>query len=361
MQQLDGAQRRHRGWDGAELEGVEEHRAEPMQHRPGAQGQGREVHLVRAGQAFGLGNARRKLFPADGGHHGAVQVSTSLLGRDQRGAELGEQAHLVVGGTRVAQEGDFFACLGAAEHAAHRAVEQADPVVGQACRGVQHGRDQGCPATEQRERPQVLGGEAPALAGQLAQPLRMHALGRDRIEADGAQAGELLDHALEGFVARCAGRLPRPGQHAQGRALLDSEQRVESLGLYVGQAAGELSRDVAFGHDQDRGNQALDHARAGGDDSAPAQFVHERRGDGEGIRGGQRHRQQPSQHLAAVPGCIHAKAKRLAQSTELLVAGLEPGGVGRERVGISAKLFGNKTERLCWDQLPGPQQAAGVA
>ena len=100
-----------------------------MQHRPGACGQSQQVHLVRSCQALGLGDACRQLLPADGTRHGAVQVGTSLLGHDQRGAKLGEQAHLVVGDAGVAQHGILLARLGAAEHAADRAVEQADAVV----------------------------------------------------------------------------------------------------------------------------------------------------------------------------------------------------------------------------------------
>jgi hypothetical protein len=223
VQQLDRTQRRSAGRHGAKLESVEEQRPQPVQHRPGTDGQSREVHLIRTGQAFGFGDARRELLPTNGGHDGAVQVGVCLLGRDQGGAQLGEQAHLIIGGTGVAKDSVFLACLGAAEHAADRAVEQADAVIGQASGGVQRGCDQGRPAAKQRERAQVLGGEAPALAGELAQPLRMHALGAGWIEADGAQAGQLLDHALEGLVAWCAGRLPCPGQHAHGRAVFGCE------------------------------------------------------------------------------------------------------------------------------------------
>jgi hypothetical protein len=55
------------------------------------------------------------------------------------------------------------------------------------------------------------------------------------------------------------------------------------------------------------------------------------------------------------------EAERVTQIVELFVAGLESDGVGRERVRISAELFGYKTKRLGRDQLAGPQQAAGIA
>lgn len=207
----------------------------------------------------------------------------------------------------------------------------------------------------------MLGGVAAALAGQLAQPLRMHALGAGGIEANGAQAGQLFHDAGEGLVAGRSRRLPRPTQHAQGRALLGHEQHVQRLGLGGGQVAGELARDVALGYDQDCRDQALDHARARSDDPAPAQLVHQRRGDRQRVRGGQRHRQQPSQHVAAVSRGIHAEAERLAQVVELLLPGLPPGGVGGQRVGADVDLFGDETQRRFGDGLSGPQQPAGVA
>ncbi len=153
----------------------------------------------------------------------------------------------------------------------------ADPVVGHARHGVQHGRNQGGPAAEQRQRPQVLGSVAATLAGQLAQPLRMHAIGAGGIEGDRTQVGQLVHDTGEGLMAGRTWRLPRPAQDTQQRSLLGHEQRIQRLGLGGGQVAGELAGDVALGHDQDRGDQALDHARTGGDDPAPAQLVHQRR------------------------------------------------------------------------------------
>ncbi len=259
------------------------------------------------------------------------------------------------------QEGVLLAGLGTAEHASDRAVEQADAVVGQAGRGVQHGRDQGGAAAEQRQRPQVLGGVAAALAGQLSQPLGMDTLGAGGTEADGAQAGQLLHNARKGLVAGRARRLPRPGQHAERRPLPGRKQRVQRAGLDGGQVAGELARDVALGHDQSRGDQPLDDARARSDDPAPAQLVHQRRGDRQGACGGQRHRQQPGQHLAPASRRIHAEAEHPAQVVELLLAGLTTDGIGGERVGADVDLLGNEAQGCVRDDVAGTQQPAGIA
>ena len=160
----------------------------------------------------------------------AVQVGLCLLGLDQRRAQLGEQAHLVVDGAGVAQDGVLLACLGAAEHAADGAVEQADAVVGQARDGVEHGGDQGGPAAKRRERAQVLGGEAPALARELAQPLRMHALGAGRIEADRRAAGRAARPGARGpgGLGRRAAAAPRPARSC-GVPVFGCEQRVAAL------------------------------------------------------------------------------------------------------------------------------------
>src|SRR3954463_11958319 len=104
----------------------------------------------------------------------------------------------------------------------------------------------------------------------------MDAFSNGGIKADGAQVRELLDDALESLVAWRAGWLPRPGQHTRRCVLLGPEQSVQGLGLGGGQAAGELSGDMALCHDQDGGDQSFDDARTWSDDLAPAQFVHQR-------------------------------------------------------------------------------------
>ena len=222
-QQFDRAQRRGRGGHGAQPERAEEQRAEPVQHGPGTRGEGGQVHLVGARQALGFGDTGSQLVPADRGRHRPVQVRAALLGLDQRGAQLGEQAHLVVHRTGVAQHRGLLARLGAAEHAADRAVEQRHAVIGQPRDGVEHRGDQRRAAPQWREQAEVLGRVARTLARQLAQPLRVDALGAGRIEADRAQAGELLDDALERLVTGCTRRLARPRQHAHRRALLGHE------------------------------------------------------------------------------------------------------------------------------------------
>ena len=120
----------------------------------------------------------------------------------------------------------------------------------------------------------MLGGEAFALAGELAQPLRMHALGARRIEADGPQHGKLPDDAVERFVTRRTGWLPCPGQRAHGGPFLEVEQVVQRVCLGKGQGGGELSRHVALCHDQGGGDQAFDDAWTRSDDPAAAQLVH---------------------------------------------------------------------------------------
>ena len=80
----------------------------------------------------------------------------------------------------------------------------------------------------------MLGGEACALTRQLAQPLGMNAVGTGGIEADCAQAGQLLDEALE---RRCPGA--PGGWRAQASMLiavscLGRKQRLQRFGLLPG-------------------------------------------------------------------------------------------------------------------------------
>lgn len=96
------------------------------------------------------------------------------------------------------------------------------------------------------------------------------------------------------------------------------------------------------------------------DDPAPTQFVHQRRGDSQGVRGRQRHRQQPGQHLAPASRRIHAQAEHPAQVVELLLPGLPPGGIGGERISADMDLLGDEAQRLVGDGLAGTQQSARV-
>ena len=207
----------------------------------------------------------------------------------------------------------------------------------------------------------MLGSEACPLTGEFAQAFRMHALGAGRVEADGAQAGQLLDHACEGTMAWGPRRLTRPGEHAHRSALFDQQQRIEGLGLFRRQVAGQLLSDTPLGQHRRGRNQLLDDGRAGCDQTVPAQLIHERRGDRRGTRGGNRHWHQPGQGLAAARGREVGEAECLAQGIELLVAGLEPLGVSSERRWFGAELLGDKAERFGWDQLTRPQQASRIA
>jgi hypothetical protein len=90
---------------------------------------------------------------------------------------------------------------------------------------------------------------------------------------------------------------------------------------------------VALGHDQDGSDQPFDHARTRGEDLAPAQFVRQRRDDSEGVRRRQRHRQKPSQHLAAMAVRIHLEAEPLPQPVKLLAPRLGPGRIRGESGG----------------------------
>jgi hypothetical protein len=94
---------------------------------------------------------------------------------------------------------------------------------------------------------------------------------------------------------------------------------------------------------------------------APAQFVHQGRGNCRGARGGERYRQQPRLDVAAVSGREVEKAERLAEGIELPIAGLRTGRIPGEHIWLGADLLGHEAERFGRDQLTGPQQPAGVA
>jgi hypothetical protein len=180
-QQLDRAERCGRGWNGSELECAEEQRAEPMEHWPGARGEGGQIGFVGTRQAFGFLDIARKLVPADRRGDRFVEVRAAIPRLDQRHAQLRQQPHLVVDGAGVPQQGVLLAHLGAAEHAADGAVEQRHAIIRQAGDGVEGGRDQGGAPAQCRQRPQMLRGEACPLAREFTETLGVDAFGPVRI------------------------------------------------------------------------------------------------------------------------------------------------------------------------------------
>jgi hypothetical protein len=55
------------------------------------------------------------------------------------------------------------------------------------------------------------------------------------------------------------------------------------------------------------------------------------------------------------------EAEHLAQGIELLVAGLEPGGIAGQRLRLRAELGGDEAQSLGRYQFARPRQTAGVA
>ena len=209
----------------------EEQRSDPMQYRPGARSKGRKIGFVRACQAFRLVNAAGQPVPADRGSNGLLQIGAALPGLDQRRSQSGQQAHLVVDRSGIADQDILLANFRAAEHAADGTVEQGDGVVGQARNRVEHRGDQSRVAAQRRQRPQVLSGKPGPLAGELAQAFRVNACGAGRIKGDCAKNRPLLHETRKGAVSGSARRLTRPGQRAHRRVLLGRQQGIERLGL----------------------------------------------------------------------------------------------------------------------------------
>ena len=141
----------------------------------------------------------------------------------------------------------------------------------------------------------MLGSKSSTFASQFAQPFGMDCFSAGVIQAGRTKAGELIDDAQQRTVSRRAWRKPSPGQHTHRRALRWPKQRIESLGLQWRQDIGELARDATLSHDQHRRHQTFDHGWARRNDPAPTKFIHQCRGDCEGIDGGQSDRQHPSQ------------------------------------------------------------------
>jgi hypothetical protein len=144
------------------------------------------------------------------------------------------------------------------------------------------------------------------------------------VEADSAQAAELLDDTGQRPMTGRHGRQPRPRQHAHGR-ILRSEERVECGDLFGAQVVGELVGDAALSQDQSGRDEAFDDTGAGCHDPTAPQLLHQRCGNCRSVCGRERDRQQPGQEFAPVTRCEHLEAERLTQGIELLAPCLRPG------------------------------------
>ena len=84
----------------------------------------------------------------------------------------------------------------------------------------------------------MLGGEAGALARELAQAFGIHAFGTGRIEGDRFENCALLDQADQGAMTGNTRRLTRPGQRAHRRTFFDRQQSLQGFDLRRKQILG---------------------------------------------------------------------------------------------------------------------------
>jgi hypothetical protein len=214
---IEGAQRRDRaeqpghGGNAPELEGVQEQRADPPQEGVVRFGERQVVGNVIPGQPLGFRDDGGEPVPGDHLADRGEGVGPGFPGVDQRVAELGQQAHLVVQGPGVVPEVGRGAPLGPPEHPPDQPVEEADGLVGEAGDRVQHRHHQDGVAAERAERPEVLGGQAASLAGELPDPVGVDAVGRRGGDPHLPKMPELVDQARHGPMTGRAGRLAGPG------------------------------------------------------------------------------------------------------------------------------------------------------
>lgn len=199
------------------------------------------VELLRPCQRLGFGDAGLEALPADHSRDGAKGVLLALAGGDQRGADAGIQAHLVVDGSGVGLERAGLAALGLAEYAAHQPVEQVDGGVGQAGAEVQaDGRQRGMAALP-LVAGNVLHRDARRLARELGQPGLVDYVPAAGLDAEAADVLQPCDQAQHGGRLGGLRHLPQPGQPALAGVLSASRQRVEPFAPLGRQAVGQAA------------------------------------------------------------------------------------------------------------------------
>ena len=291
------AQERAGGGHRAERERGDERRPDPAEDREVARGELDRVGRVALHQPLRLVDLAAEILPADNGLDRGDRVVTRRPGRDQRVAEPGEQPDLGIDGAPVALHRRLFTALDAPEHLPEQAIEHQHRIVGEGNGGFERGRDQGGAATTLFQRAQMLAGEPRPFLTQPSQAVRVNGPGQIAIEADRADRGQPVEDARERALPGFAGRLPRPGEHAEAGVRPRRQQRIEPVTLISGELSGKQLGYVPLRVEQGLRHHALDERDPGHDRAPTPELVDEQAREVGAAGRGKRDRQQPSLEL----------------------------------------------------------------
>ncbi len=148
----------------------------------------------------------------------------------QRIAHIGQQAQGIVHGATVLLQTDGGPTFGTPEKPPDQSVEQADDLVGQALRCVEHAHYQRCAPTQRRQRPEVLSSQRRALLRQPADPFFMDPGQHGRIDADRPRRPTPLDQTDQRLGVGAASDVAHPGQGltpcSEGTSVSPSSARI---------------------------------------------------------------------------------------------------------------------------------------
>jgi len=242
------------------------------------------VELLRTGQRLGFRDRGTKPLPRDHRGDRAIGILLVIAGRDERGADAGIEADLLVDRPRIGLEGAGVPSLGLAEHRADQPVEQVDGLVGQAGSDVERGGDQCRVPTLPLITGDMLHRGALGLAGQLRQARLVDEVAAPRLDADGAHMLQPLDEAEHGGGLGRLRHLPQPGEPAQTASLPMFGQGVEALALFGGKPPGQPAMRLPARAVAQISTQTLQCCGRRDDDAARAARLHHRsRQEGESV------------------------------------------------------------------------------
>ncbi|SRY60832.1 Uncharacterised protein [Escherichia coli] len=216
-----------RGRRGAQFQHLQQGRRVTAQGGEVLADQVQVVEAFRPGQQLGLADALGELVPGNHRLDGGIGVAAAFLRFQQRLADPGVQAHLVVDRLALLLELLLMLVLRAAEQLDQDAVMQIDQLIDHGRGALQHHGGQGRVAALRLELTEVFGRHLPTLAGQLEQAVLVDVPAQAFWQVHQLKCLQPLDvfqHVPRVGFQRC---LAQPGQPGDAAAGLELQQLVQ--------------------------------------------------------------------------------------------------------------------------------------
>ena len=319
------------------------------------------VETLRPGQQLGFADALGELVPGNHRLDGGIGVAAGFLGLQQRLADLGVQAHLVVDRLALLLELLLMLVLRAAEQLDQDAVMQIDQLIDHGRGALQHHGGQGRVAALRLELTEVFGRHLPTLAGQLEQAVLVDVPAKAFGQVHQLKCLQPLDvfqHVPRVGFQRC---LAQPGQPGDAAAGLELQQLVQLGPMRVREWFDQGAVDPPIGSRNGFRASPVDHAQRRQDASLLPQALQRLAGQQQALVGLLGQFGQLAHQGAEVGQAERGQLKVGAQFLSVLATGHIALAVLRPTRRIGLDLLGHPQEDRFGQLAVSAQRIAGVA